>query len=245
MESQWSRTLVVLPAYNEAETVGATVAEVRATLPGIQCLVVDDGSRDETAAVAAAAGAQVASFPFNIGVGGAMRFGYRYAVRHGFETVIQIDADGQHDPRYVPQLVDALSGCDIVIGARFAGEGEYSVTGPRKWAMSMLAFIIGRAARVRLTDTTSGFRATGPRATAFFAREYPAEYLGDTVESLVDAIRAGLRVSQVPVAMRPRLGGIPSQNAWKSTVFLVRAGVALVFAFARPRRHSHGESSLT
>ena len=228
-------TLIVMPAFNEEQAVSAVVAEVLAAVPGATCLVVSDGSTDATAERATDAGAIVLQLPFNLGVGGAMRAGFRYAVEHGFRYVVQVDADGQHNPRDVPTLVDALSEVDIVIGARFAGEGEYKASGPRAWAMKLLAFTMSRIARTRLTDTTSGFRGAGPRAVELFAAHYPSEYLGDTVESLVLALRAGATVRQVPVAMRERAGGVPSQNAFRSTVYLMRALVALVISLtARP-----------
>lgn len=234
MASALDQTLIVLPAFNEQEAIGATLDEIAAKLPGAQCLVVNDGSRDATATEAAAHGAAVATLPFNMGVGAAMRFGFRYAEAMGFRNVIQLDSDGQHDPAYVPELLSGLQTHDLVIGARFAGEGDYAVSGPRKWAMQLLSAVISASAHTKLTDTTSGFRATGPRALALYAEDYPAEYLGDTVESLVTGIKSGLSVTQIPVAMRPRAGGQPSQNAWRSTTFLFRALVALAFAYIRP-----------
>ena len=235
MAIQLRDVLVVLPAFNEEASIGRTVTEIERKIPGIAKLVVDDGSTDDTVAVAKAAGATVASLPFNLGVGGAMRFGFRHAVKHGYRVVVQLDADGQHDPAYVPELLNALADVDLVIGARFAGEGDSEVRGPRKWAMMMLSSVLSRTAKTRLSDTTSGFRASGPNAVKLFAQEYPAEYLGDTVESLVTALRNGLVVRQVPVAMRPRVGGQPSQNAWRSTGFLARAFAAMVIAYVRPK----------
>jgi glycosyltransferase involved in cell wall biosynthesis len=200
----------------------------------VSCLVVDDGSTDATSEVAARAGATVATLPFNMGVGGAMRLGFKYALTHGFENVVQIDADGQHDPSSVPQLLDALSSYDLVIGARFAGSGDYTVRGPRRWAMKLLAKILSHTAKATLTDTTSGFKASGPRAVKLFARQYPAEYLGDTIEALVIAARAGCSVTQVPVAMRPRAAGTPSHNPFRSAAYLARAFLALGFGLIRP-----------
>jgi glycosyltransferase involved in cell wall biosynthesis len=229
-----ARTLIVMPALNEVASVGAVVREVKAKLPGVTCLVVDDGSTDRTAEEASRAGATVARLPFNLGVGGAMRVGFAYAIERGFDNVVQVDADGQHDPIEVRQLVDALSTCDLAIGARFAGEGDYEVKGPRRWAMVVLSKVLSKLAHTRLTDTTSGFRASGPRAVRLFSEHYPAEYLGDTIESLVIAARAGCRIRQVPVAMRPRAGGKPSHNPVKAAAYLGRAAMALVFALIRP-----------
>lgn len=227
------RVLIVIPAWNEEASIGSVVREVREVLPEVRVLVVDDGSADQTSAVADQAGAIVARLPYNLGVGGAMRLGYRYGLDHGYDVVIQLDADGQHDPRYVPKLVDALDEADLAIGARFAGEGDYRVRGPRKWAMLLLSGVISRLARCRLTDTTSGFRAANRRATALFAAFYPVEYLGDTVETLIHAIRTGHTVRQIPVAMRTRQAGNPSHSPIKSTVYLVRAIAILALSLVR------------
>jgi glycosyltransferase involved in cell wall biosynthesis len=233
------RTLVVMPAFNESASVAEVIREVRAALPGVSCLVVDDGSTDRTAEVARRAGAHTAQLPFNLGVGGAMRLGFLYALENGFDNVVQIDSDGQHDPAEVAALLAELETSDVVIGARFAGIGDYEARGPRHWAMKLLSSTLSRAAKTRLTDTTSGFKASGPRAVKLFAEHYPAEYLGDTIEALVIAVRHGLVIRQVPVAMRERTTGAPSHNFLKSAVYLGRAVFALLFAFARPadRRH--------
>ncbi|QIZ97971.1 glycosyltransferase family 2 protein [Leifsonia sp. PS1209] len=230
-----SQTLIVMPAFNEEASVAAVVAEVYAKLPGVTCLVVDDGSTDDTARIAKEAGALVASMPFNMGVGGALRLGYQFARDNGFSVAVQIDADGQHDPGNVPSLIAALDGADLVIGARFSGEGDYEVRGPRRWAMNVLSTVLSRVVRTRLNDTTSGFKAAGPRAIALFAHSFPAEYLGDTIEALVIAARGGLRVAQVPTSMRPRAGGQPSHNPLKAAVYLARAFIALLVALMRPR----------
>ncbi len=234
MPTSYKNVLVVMPAYNEEESVGSVVSEVFAALPGVTCLVVDDGSHDSTCERALERGAMVARLPFNLGVGGAMRVGFRYAVENDYRAVVQIDSDGQHDPAGVPALLDALESADLVLGARFAGEGDYVVRGPRKLAMKVLALVLSKTSRTRLTDSTSGFRASGPRAIALFAEHYPAEYLGDTIEALVIASRSGLKISQVPVSMRARTTGSPSHNAVRSAAYLGRATLALLFALVRP-----------
>lgn len=228
------RVLVVMPAFNEAEAIGGVIAEVRSTLPTVDVVVVDDGSGDDTSRIAKAAGAIALRLPFNLGVGGAMRLGYIYAVENGYDVVVQVDADGQHDPAAVPDLVAKLDEADIVIGARFAGVGDYSARGLRRLAMRVMAKVLSRTAKTTLTDTTSGFKACGPRAVALFSENYPAEYLGDTIEALVIAARSGCRITQVPVAMRVRAGGKPSHNPFRSAVYLLRAFVALGFAYVRP-----------
>lgn len=234
MPTALERTLIVMPAFNEEESVAAVVREVFATVPGASCLVVDDGSVDQTYREAESAGATVLRLPINLGVGGAMRAGFKYALEKGFDNVVQVDSDGQHDPAGIAELVEGLAHHDLVLGARFAGVGQYTVRGPRRWAMVVLSSILSRLTRTKLTDTTSGFRASGPRAVALFAQHYPSEYLGDTVESLVIAARAKLTVTQVAVAMRPRAGGTPSHNPYKAAVYLARAGMALFVALIRP-----------
>ena len=229
------RPLIVVPAFNEAGVIGPVLTELASGTATIPVLVVNDGSHDGTAAEAGRSGAAVVSVPFNVGVGGAMRTGFVYALRHDYNAVVQVDADGQHDPSAVPSLLEALADADVVVGARFAGEGDYQVRGPRRWAMKLLAATLSRITGTRLTDVTSGFRATGPAALALFARDYPQEYLGDTVESLVLAHRAGLRIAQVPVQMRPRAGGQPSQSPLRATFYLFRAGLVLLLAVVRRR----------
>ncbi|WP_416973288.1 glycosyltransferase family 2 protein [Streptomyces sp. 4F14] len=228
------RVLIIMPAWNESEGVADVIKEVYATLPGVDIVVVDDGSGDETAKVAQGAGATVMKLPYNLGVGGAMRAGYKFAHDRGYDIAIQVDADGQHDPRNVPELIARLdAGADLVMGARFAGTGEYEARGPRRWAMLVLAFWLSKMARTKLTDVTSGFRACGPDLIDAFARWYPVEYLGDTVESTIAVVRAGYKVEQVPVAMRARTTGTPSQSPWKATMYLGRIGMILLLAFSR------------
>ena len=237
--SSFEGTLIVMPAFQEEASVADVVHEVFAKLPGVSVLVVDDGSSDATTEVARAAGARVATLPYNLGVGGAMRVGFKYALENGYDSVVQVDSDGQHDPAGVPALLAQLATHDLVLGARFAGEGDYTTSGPRAWAMKVLAAILSRTAKAKLTDTTSGFKASGPRAVALFAEHYPAEYLGDTIDSLVAAIHEGLTVAQVPVAMRPRLYGRPSQGFMGSAIYLLRSMFALTLALMRrPRRGS-------
>ena len=226
--------LVVIPAWNEEDSIASVVQEVRRTLTEVDVLVVDDGSLDLTGVRAREAGAVVARLPYNLGVGGAMRLGFRYAVEHDYDTVVQIDADGQHDPAFVPQLLDRITaGADLVIGARFAGVGEYQARGPRRWAMTVLSRVLSRVAGTRLTDTTSGMRASSRPLVELFATHYPVEYLGDTVETLAMAARRGFRIEQVPVAMRVRAGGKPSHSVGKATVYLGRALAVLVLALIR------------
>lgn len=227
------RTLAIMPAWNEEEAIGQTLREIAEVNPGVDLLVVDDGSTDDTAEIAELSGAAVLRLPYNLGVGGAMRAGYKFAKQFDYDQAIQIDADGQHDPRDIGKVLEGLDRANISIGARFAEQGTYKARGPRRWAMSMLAGIVSRLAHTRLTDVTSGFRAADRVAIDQYCAYYPAEYLGDTIDSLVIAIRSGLTVTQVPVSMRPRQAGTPSNNPLKSTIYLLRSMFALFISMTR------------
>ena len=242
-DDQPEKVLVILPAWNEQEALPSVLDDVLETLPWADVLVVNDGSTDRTGEVARRGRAMVLNLPLNLGVGGAMRAGYKFARNKGYQIAVQLDADGQHDPHEVPSLLQTMKtqDADVVIGARFAGEGAYAVRGPRRWAMRLLSVVLSRMAGTRLTDTTSGFKASNRRAIELFATEYPAEYLGDTIESLVISARSGLRVRQVGVSMRPRAGGTPSHNPAKAALFLARAVLALLIALTRPVAHAVGD----
>lgn len=233
MTQNSERLLIVIPALNEQESIREVISSLRDFVPGSDVLVVDDGSQDKTAEYALNAGALVLSLPFNLGVGGAMRLGFKFALRSGYTQVIQVDADGQHDAKDVLRIVSKLKDFDVVIGARFAGVGEYKAKGPRKIAMNALASALSRISGEQLTDVTSGFRAANIRAIKYFSKDYPREYLGDTVESLLMANKVGLSISQVPVQMHERQAGTPSQNAIKASVYLARALMALAFSVLR------------
>ena len=225
---------MVVPALNEEQTIARVVSDVRQTVPDATVLVVDDGSTDGTRAAALDSGAAVLSLPFNLGVGGALRAGFRYAQRYGYSRVVQVDGDGQHRAQDIPALLGELDHADLVVGARFAGVGEYETGFIRSLAMRLLARSLSQRTQVRLTDTTSGFRAFSTKTIEIFARDYPAEYLGDTVEALLIAARAGCCIVQVPVEVQPRVAGRPSAGWFKSTLYLAR--VVLALGMSRLRR---------
>lgn len=222
------RSLVAIPAWNESGSIASVIAKVREHRPDADILVVNDGSTDRTAEVAEEAGATVVSLPFNVGVGGAMRTAFLYAKRHGYAALVQVDADGQHDPADLDRVLEGLSDADVVVGTRFHPDSQYFVGGPRRWAMVLLSKALSRMNRGLISDPTSGFRSAGPRAIDLFAVDYPAEYLGDTVGSLSIAIRRGLIVHEVPVTMYFRQHGRPSKNALWSALYLGRATLAII-----------------
>jgi glycosyltransferase involved in cell wall biosynthesis len=237
------RELVAIPAWNEDASIAMVVDLVREQRLGVEILVVDDGSTDRTAEEALKAGARVVSLPFNVGVGGAMRTAFLYAQREGFEAVVQVDADGQHDPSDLGSLFDGLHDADIVVGSRFHPDSMYFVGGPRKWAMVLLSRALSRMNKSPISDPTSGFRAAGPRAISLFSTNYPAEYLGDTVGSLSIAIRNGLIIRETPVTMYYRAHGRPSKNALWSALYLGRATLALIATVLKKPRPSKSDDA--
>lgn len=238
-----SRVLIAIPAWNEEGSIGAVIAKVREHLPQAGILVVNDGSTDGTAKVAQDAGAAVVSLPFNVGVGGAMRTAFLYARREGYQAMVQVDADGQHDPADLDRLLVGLDGADIVVGTRFHPNSMYFVGGPRRWAMVLLSKTLSRMAHSAISDPTSGFRSAGPRAIELFSVNYPAEYLGDTVGSLSIAIRHELVIHEAPVTMYYRAIGRPSKNALWSALYLGRASLALVATVLKKPNQSRGDEA--
>ncbi len=227
------RVLVAVPALNEAAVIGHVLTSLSAHHPLADVVIVDDGSRDATAQISRDAGAHVVSHAINLGVGAAMGTAFKYAVKNGYDAVIQFDGDGQHRPEYIAELVDALADADIVIGSRFAGGRRFSGSAARRGVQRLIAWVASAYARTRLTDATSGFRIAGPRALAVFAEHYPVEWLGDTVESIVLATRQGLTVREIPVDMNDRAGGVPSQSVFRATLYTGRILLILGLASIR------------
>ncbi len=224
------RTLAVIPAFNEEQSLPSTLRELRATAPSIDLVVVDDGSSDSTSRAAALGGASSLRHPFNLGVGAAVRTGLRYAVEHDYRRVVVIDADGQHDAAGIERLLAALDGgADVAVGSRFGdGSPDYEIGGLRRRGQRLLARVVHRLTHQPLTDVTSGFRAFDRKALEFLAAEYPAEFLADTVEVLLKCHAAGLAIVEVPIAMRQRTGGKPSSRNVKLLVNYLRLLIGIL-----------------
>jgi len=229
VDSPRSDVLAILPALNESDTVASVVEAVRREL-GIDVLVVDDGSIDGTGDIARTAGAKVVRHPFNLGVGAALRTGFRFAVASGYSAAVQIDADGQHDPSSAQRLLQPVvdGNADLVVGSRFSS--GYEVSFLRGRGMKMLSRMVSRRVGVELSDTTSGFRAFSRPTLEIFARRYPSQYLSDTVEALLLASAEGLRIIESPAQMHTRKGGSPSAGAWKSAYHMLRLMLVIVIS---------------
>ena len=235
------RTLVFIPAWNEADSVGAVIADVRERLPEADVLVVDDGSSDETAARAAEAGATVASLPFNQGLGAALQTGYLYALREGYDFCAHLDADGQHPPAEVARLLEEVrtDRADLVIGSRYREPGEaqsddYRPTISRRIGTGVFRFFLTLATRQRFTDTTSGMRAANRRVMVLFSENYSPDFA--EIESLQLAVRQGLRVEEVPVRMLERAGGSSFLTPLRSAFFIFKGLIVLLVGQFRPRK---------
>jgi len=227
-------TLVIIPAFNEEDALPSVLRDLSGR-PGLDVIVIDDGSTDRTAEVAAAQGVTVLSLPFNLGIGGALRTGFLYAVRNGYVQAVQFDGDGQHDPDEIPTLLAALDeGADMVVGSRFAGEAtSYAPGRVRARAMGVLRFTIKTLSGQQFSDTSSGFRAFNRDVLEFFARTYPSEYM-ESVEALLLACAEGFQVTEVPVEMREREAGQPSTRRLRLVYHYLRLLVVLVAS--APRR---------
>lgn len=235
-----TRTLVIIPALNEEACLPRVLRDLAEHVPSCDVLVVDDGSTDRTAAVARAGGATVVSLPFNMGVGTALRTGFRYAVRSGYDRVVQTDADGQHDPAQIHILLRELdAGSDLVIGSRFlARDGHYQVERTRGAAMGILrAFTVLLLGR-RIHDSTSGFRGFSRPLVQAFGTTYPREFLSDTVEALLMASYGGYRIAEVPVRMRERAGGVPSHRSLRLYYHYLRLLVVMALTASLDGRRS-------
>ncbi|HEV8308398.1 MAG TPA: glycosyltransferase family 2 protein [Methylomirabilota bacterium] len=228
-EGAWPslRVLIIIPAFNEAKNLGAVLTGLRGASPECDVCVVDDGSTDETAKVAAREGATVLRVPLNLGIGGAVQTGYLWAQRRGYDVAIQIDGDGQHDPRFIADVLAPIARgeADLVIGSRFLDAGGYRSTAIRRLGIRYLSWFIRARCGVRVTDPTSGFRATGRRAIELFARTYPDAY--PEAEAIGLARRHGLGIVEVPVRMSERIHGASTINGWRSIQYFVMVSLAL------------------
>ncbi|CAH0120536.1 MULTISPECIES: glycosyltransferase family 2 protein [unclassified Paenibacillus] len=223
-----SKVLVIVPAYNEAEGIECVIAQIRAEIPYADVLVVNDGSKDDTGSRAEKAGALVANLSCNLGIGGAVQTGYRYAEAGGYDYAVQIDGDGQHNPSDLRLLLEAMqeSGADMVVGSRFIEKAGYQSTFARKIGIELLARLVTRLTGKRITDPTSGYRLCNRRAIALFAREYPTDYPEVEALMLLDRYRGTFK--EVPVVMNARHSGVSSISAFKSAYYMCKVILAVL-----------------
>jgi len=233
-----SKLLAIVPAYNESGAIAATVTDVLDNAPGFDVVVVNDGSTDDTAALARAAGAAVIHHPFNIGIGGAVQSGYQYALDNDYDVAVQVDGDGQHDARYIPELLAMLRSdprLNMVSGSRFIGEGEdgYQSSATRRVGIRFFSGILSRLTGRAVTDPTSGFRMTDRLGIELFARDYPHDY--PEVEAVLMLHHHRLVAAEVPVRMRERSTGESSINSGRSVYYMIKVLLAILLGLLRTR----------
>jgi glycosyltransferase involved in cell wall biosynthesis len=231
------RNLAIVPAFNEVAAIAATVAAIHEAAPDFDVLVVDDGSSDATAELAAATGAAVLRMPFNLGIGGAMQAGYIYAMEHDYNVAVQVDGDGQHDPRHIHYLLGHLQGdpdLNMVTGSRFLEPGEgYRSSMARRAGIRIFSRVVSLITGQRVTDPTSGFRMTNRRGIELFARDYPHDY--PEVEAILLMHAHRLRSCEIPVRMRPRLTGQSAISSTQSVYYMVKVLLAVFVGLFRRR----------
>jgi glycosyltransferase involved in cell wall biosynthesis len=230
------RALAVVPAYNEEATLGRVIAALREEAPEFEILVIDDGSTDGTRQVAEASGARVLRHPFNLGIGGAVQSGFQFAMEHGYDYMVQADADGQHDPAEIPKLVGEMQAdpdMDVICGSRFLKDLQYVGPISRRAGIHVFAFILSRIVGQKVTDPTSGFRLYNRRAISLFARDYPHDY--PEVEAVLVLHFHRLRMREVAVRMYQRGGGASSITSGKSIYYMIKVLLAIFIGLARAR----------
>jgi len=222
------RGLVIIPAYNEARSLPHVLREVRAAAPGFDLLVVNDGSADETFEIARSEGCAVLDLCFNLGIGGAVQAGFKYAVEGGYDVAVQVDGDGQHPADQIEALSRPIleEGCDMAVGSRYLAPGRYEGGRLRRLGNAVLSRLCSLLSGQRVTDCTSGFRAYSARALAYLAHRYPADY--PEPESIVLLARQGMRIREVPVKMRERRYGRSSITGVRPLYYMTKVGLALV-----------------
>lgn len=222
------RTLIIVPAYNEAECIAYVIDSIRAYVPWADIAVVNDGSHDATPDIARSKGVVLLNLPYNLGIGGAVQTGYKFAARMGYEIAVQVDGDGQHPASEIERLVTTLMNTDanMVIGSRYVGKAGYDTPFSRLVGIRILSAVVSLLIGQRVTDTTSGFRAIERKTICFLARIYPRDY--PEPEAIVLLRQHGFRIVEVPVSMRQRVGGVSSISHLKGLYYMIKVLLATV-----------------
>ena len=234
--------LVIVPMYNESASIGSVVSEVRLYAPQAEIVVIDDGSSDDSAHIARSTGATVIGLPYNLGIGGAVQMGYIFAHEMGYDVVARLDGDGQHDPAQLAGLIRPVASgeADVVIGSRYVSGQGYQASASRAIGIRLFATLVSLISSQRFTDTTSGFQAVNRSAAGFLARHSPRDY--PEIEGLVLLCRAGFRVREVPVTMRPRQAGESSITPLRAAYYVFKVLLAILMGLLRrlPERREVG-----
>lgn len=217
-----NKVLIIIPAYNEAESIAGVISAVKKELPDAGIVVINDGSVDATSSIAKGLGVTVVDLPYNMGIGAAMQTGYRYAALNGYDIAVQVDGDGQHPPDQITYLIRPISEgkADMVIGSRFLEKVGYHPSLARGIGIKIFSTVISLITGQRITDTTSGFRAVNKGAIEFFTRNYPDDY--PEVEAIALLYKAGFNIMETAVRMKERTGGRSSITALQAVYYMVK-----------------------
>jgi glycosyltransferase involved in cell wall biosynthesis len=235
-ELQKSRILVIIPAHNEEDNIVHTIKEIKEKAGYVDILVVNDGSTDRTSEIAANSGVKVANLPFNMGIGAAVQTGFKIASEEGYEIAIQVDADGQHNPSYIPKLCEPIlrGDADIVIGSRYKEKSEYRTSRVRLSGIKFFSWLTSLIIKQKITDTTSGLRALNKEVYSLFSEEYPTDF--PDAEAIILLGYRGFRISEIPIEMRNRSGGISFFSTPKLLYYPFKNLLAIVCTVLRERR---------
>ena len=223
-----SKVLLIIPAYNEEESLRSLIEEIKAVCPEVDYLVVNDCSSDDTERLLEELGANYITLPCNMGIGGAVQSGYRYAAQNGYDIAIQIDGDGQHDVRFVKDMVKLIEDkqADVVIGSRFIDKEGFQSSQARRIGIRILSMLIRLMCGAKVKDVTSGFRAVNRRFIELFAENYPDDY--PEPEVIVTAKLYGAVIKELPVVMRERTTGKSSINLKRSVYYMIKVSLAII-----------------
>lgn len=230
-ESYKKVPIVIVPAYNEAENIGAVLEKVKQEMPTAAVIVIDDGSTDRTADIVKERGVKVVSLPVNLGIGGAVQTGFKYAYENGYDIAVQIDGDGQHNASEVEKLIVPIINqeADVVKGSRYLGEPSYNAPLMRRTGMVLFAKVASLTLGQRITDTTSGFWAVNRKALKLLVDNYPTDY--PDADNIIYLGLSGLRVTEIPVKMQPRLSGDSTINTLNSIYYPFRMLLSILSTF--------------
>ncbi len=222
------KILVIIPAYNEEENIVSTVSTLTQNCPYVDYIIINDCSRDRTEQICREQGFQYISLPVNLGIGGGMQTGYRYAKEQGYDIAIQFDGDGQHNAEYIRDLIEPIEKgeADLVIGSRFINKEGFQTSFMRRVGINMLGGVLKLCGGVRITDATSGFRAVSKNVIDFFSENYAQDY--PEPESIIAARVSGFTVKEVPVVMNERTAGVSSISSLRSVYYMIKVTLAIL-----------------
>lgn len=222
------RTLVIIPAYNEAENIVNTVTTLTTTCPFVDYVIINDCSKDDTAKICKENGYNFVSLPINLGIGGGMQTGYKYAMENGYDIAIQFDGDGQHNAEYIKDIIKPIEDgeADLVIGSRFINKEGFQTSFMRRFGINVLGAVLRICGKVKVTDATSGFRAASRPVIEFFSNYYAQDY--PEPEAIIATSVSGFRVKEVPVVMNERTAGVSSISSFKSVYYMIKVTLAIL-----------------